>query len=210
MGTLSLLGAGIQNSATVPTLFRMGFDFRATQAYVTDPSDCVFFGGNGGSGAGTNYSAGVTFTNDLFSMRAGYLGSDLVANLRDRSTAVPKLAGTQWAAGIAFPAICQFDLPSTGNYSIRAAFGDPSGGAVEISNKFYDGIIGSGETLFQTIGPVTLASGEFRDANNVTRTSAADWVANNVAITRTFTTTTFQLTLERDLASISHVYIQKL
>ena len=207
------MGAGAQSeSAMDPVLFRMGFNFRATQAFVTDAADCVFFGGNGGSGAGTNYTAVFTFTNDLFSMRAGYLGSDLVANLRDRLvTNNPKLAGTQWPSGaIAYPVVCQFDLPSTGSYSIRAAFGDPNGGAVEISTKFYDGILGAGGTLFQTIGPVTLASGEFRDANNVTRATAAAWLTDNVAITQNFATTTFQFTLERELASVSHIYLQKL
>lgn len=87
----------------------------------------------------------------------------------------------------------QVTLPSTGEYEIRAAFGDASAEGY-IWAEFKDG-----STVFATIhdagngsNGAYVAADSFIDATGVTRTRA-DWPANNSALTRTFASTAFTI-----------------
>lgn len=80
-------------------------------------------------------------------------------------------------------------LPSTGDYDIALALGTMNTSPSRVSAKMYDNTTQFGAT----IGPYSAGSGVFYDATNTQRTSATDWVSNNALVTRTFTSTTFNL-----------------
>lgn len=83
----------------------------------------------------------------------------------------------------------RIDLPATGDYLIRGAFGDGSSQQLNAQIRFYDDA-----TLFATpVGNATLNAGEWTDATGVVRTSEADWVNNNATLARTFTSTIFRI-----------------
>lgn len=187
--------------------FDVALNFRSTSTYVIDSDGTTYLRSVDDLGlAGESYP--VSKTANGYTFNCGWLGSFLIGNVRDRDNSAghEKLAGVHWPSGISYPEGFQLDLPQTGTYRIRAAFGDPSGGATEVSSKIWDGAIGTGN-LLATIGPVSILSGQFRDASNVTRTSADDWLNNNAYIEATFANTTLTVTVERDLAPLTHLAI---
>lgn len=183
-----------------------GFDFRASAAYVTDPTNCTYvIETSPGSGVGETYP--VTRNTVTF----GYVAGRESGSVRDRiSTAgQEKIAGRHAGnAGANGANARQFrvDLPATGDYDIYLALGDPSGGETAVNSKLYDGTISG--TLLATINPTAPSSGQFIDATATLRTSAANWLSSNVKITKTFATTIFTITLEND-APISHVFLSQ-
>jgi hypothetical protein len=156
-----------------------GFNFRATSGYVTDSS-------------GQTYSLGTVYPETRNGITFGW-NSALAGNSRDRSTSAPgapELAGIiYWTNSVNAPPQCTFtvDLPQAGDWTINLALGDATAQQTQFAR------LKDGSTTFQTLTNVVTNAGEFLDASGVVRTTAALWKSNNVAVSRTFTTTTFNL-----------------
>lgn len=97
----------------------------------------------------------------------------------------------------------RIELPSAATYDVAAAFGDNSAG-YNVHFQFLDNTTQFGST----IGPgYTGGAARFKDATNVERTSASDWVSNNALLTRAFSSTSFFCSrpVSGDLAVLAHV-----
>jgi hypothetical protein len=185
-----------------------GFNFRATIAYVTDGADETYVLGS------TNQSPepypttrnGVTF---------GYTDTDN-GTLQDRdrdSTNDRRLAGGHRPdeSGTHFLTIFRVDLPAIGDYIIRLALGDATT-ACGSGTLTYARIRDNGNVL-ATLSGTTSAAQRFLDATGVERTNL-NWVANNLSITKTFTSTIFELVLGDGATSavqwpVAHLYLEQ-
>jgi hypothetical protein len=155
--------------------FKVGFDFRATQAYVTDPASDTYV-----LGAGTRYP---TLRNGI-----SFGWTTAAASTRDRSTSVDKrLAGVNFVAGNVAPGVFQIDLPGPGTYTITLAMGDATSQQANCKVEFKDG----GTSLF-TVSASSLVAGSFADSNGHIW-SSAQWPASNT--TRQVTVTGSSLTM---------------
>lgn len=170
-----------------------GFDFRATAPFVADPANTTYVGATG-AGAGEPYPVtrnGIAFG---YTVQPG--------NTRDRDSGLdPRLAGIHFSDSATVVRF-RVDLPAPGTYTIDLALGDPGGGATQVQSTIYDNT-----TALAVIGPLSPSTGQFVDATGAIRTSAADWVTNHQTTSLTFTTSTFFITLDRNLASIAHLTI---
>lgn len=154
-----------------------GFNFRATAEYVTDPTDTQYVNGTDPTYLYDYTNDGVTF------------GLSTVSGLqaRNRSTSVPKLAGTVFVYNTADQVTFRVDLESTGNHDIYIAIGD-----YEYSNDNpYVQFLDDSTEIDVIDYSGTLDGQHFIDAEGTEHTSAANWVSNNVAITHNFTSTIF-------------------
>lgn len=154
------------------------FNFRSTSTFVTDAAGetyCIS-GTNTASGNSELYPVtrdGITF------------GWDTGTATRDLGTGAPiQMAGAMFN-DVVLAATFQVDLPSTGTYSIRVAAGYRSGSFAN-TVKLYDNA-----TLFATLTG-TPGADSYIDASNSIHT-AANWAANNTAVSRTFASTTFKV-----------------
>jgi uncharacterized membrane protein len=162
-------GGGVPQNTTVTltvtssSAWALGFDFRATSNFVTDPPGDTYVL------ASTAYP--TTFDGTTF----GWTNLGLVQS-RDRSLTVdPRLAGINLIANGA-PATFAVDLPSPGTYNVSLALGDAGYQEcwVECQIQFFDGT-----TLLATVtgGPTNL--GYFYDAKG-NNWSAAAWPSSNL------------------------------
>lgn len=174
-----------------------GFNFRNTSTFVTD-------------GANETYvlptdAYPTTRTVGGESITFGW-ESVTTANGRDRSTAspyVPELSGITFVgpSDTLATAVFRVDLPATGSFAINIAAGDQAG----TSKAFFE--VDDTSTSLIAFGPITLAGGSYVDAAGTSRT-ATDWQANNVAVSKTFTTTIFRLKVNKatiNSSPISHL-----
>jgi hypothetical protein len=164
------------------------FSFRATAGYVTDAPDTTYVLR---ADRYPTTRGGVTF------------GWENDVEARDRSTAVPALAGVHQLAatwGLTNTAFL-VDLPSPGRYRVRWALGDqqyPNRAFAELR----DG--GNPSTLLLAVPDTAVPAGRFLDATLVQR-SAANWPAQNVPREFTFATTQARFVLRRPAATASVV-----
>jgi hypothetical protein len=172
-----------------------GINFRATSGYVTDGANETY-----SLGEATATRGGLTF---------GW-GSDQNSVCRDRSsTNDRRLAGILFRGNSAGSVITfTITLPSTGEWIIRAAFGDASSTQQQYVT-FWDNT-----TSFASFSNIATGANEFADATGVVRTAAA-WPGSNASISRTFTTTTFKIDIgdpsgtDGENTSIAHIYIEE-
>jgi len=191
---MSLLSVIAESNLTAPpATFKIGLNFRATAGYVTD---------------GTNETYVVS---DMYPVTRGGVtfGWNGAINTRDRASAQGKLGGCHYVANNTSGRRFRLDLPSAGNYRIRIASGDPG------SNNYSGGTIKDNATTLIAVSAGVAGSfgtNQFRDASDVTRTSAALWVANNVAVDVTFASTILYWECPNYGAPccISHIYVEKL
>ena len=163
-------GGGIQQNTTVTLTvtsssgWTVGFDFRNSAGYVTDPP------GDSYVLSGTAYptkSNGVTF---------GWVKTSLVQS-RDRNAKLdPRLAGINFAAN-GMPATFYVDLPSAGAYNLSLALGDAGYQScwVQCQIQFLDG-----NTVLATVTKGSTNMGYFYDAKG-SNWSAAAWPTSNVS-----------------------------
>lgn len=159
-------------------------NFRASGGFVTD-------------GSGETYTAETSPGNgqpELYpTTRAGHtFGWDTLANLnvRDRNSGVDRrCAGTHWSQ-IGLLRTWRLDLDETGDHAIELSIGDAThaGGA--------DWQLFDDTTKIIDFGPslLSFSGGQFYDASQTLRTSASDWAANEVAVTKTFASTILKIT----------------
>lgn len=151
---------------------RVILNFRASSGYVTDQTDATYC-------LGEAYPTTRSTTGTGLSVTFGF-DTSLGANVRDRSTGVgPSLAGIGFTVFGATRTL-RIDLPSSGVWELRAAFGD----ATSSASVEYDILDSDGSTVLvsRVYSGTPIAVGEFYDASNVIRTNAADWDSNNAPI----------------------------
>jgi hypothetical protein len=177
---------------------KQGINFRSTAGYVTD---------------GVDEYAQITGANTypITTPQGNNVGWESIASgailMGNRNSSIDRrLAGlhTQDANAVANYRI---DLPSTGSYNIRAAFGDASfGQKVEAYLKDNAAQIATLCTF------KSISAGEFVDATNVKHTSAANWVSSNAQITHSFSTTTLRViiggTTTTGYYAIAHLFVE--
>ncbi|MGO9516897.1 MAG: choice-of-anchor tandem repeat GloVer-containing protein, partial [Candidatus Korobacteraceae bacterium] len=162
-------GGGIQQNTTVtltvisPTAWAIGFDFRNTSNFVTDP-------------AGDTYVLSTTAYPTTFNgVNFGWTNTNLV-QARDRSNQIdPRLAGVNFAVN-GSPATFYVDLPASGTYNLSLALGDAgyASCSVQCQIQFLDG----GSVLATiTEGPENTAYFYDAQGNNW---SAANWPNKNL------------------------------
>src|SRR5690606_29021586 len=102
------------------------------------------------------------------------------------------------------------DLPSTGLYRIRAAFG-AIGKTARNFVRFKDG-----DVTFKTISDASTSSmSQFTDAYGTRRSSAAAWLSANAAIEHVFTSTVLQLEIgdpdqaTGDSTRVAHLLLER-
>jgi hypothetical protein len=153
--------------------FDQGIDFRSTAGFVTDPTGC-------------DKETATTANYPRTSAQGNTVGwEDAISGVANRSAAVDaRLAGIAFAAN-GTPKRYRLDLPSSGWYRITLAIGDQTT-AQSQSVGIYDGT-----TLVSNVVGHNLASagGTFYDACGVRRSSAANWVANEVTVVAFFSST---------------------
>lgn len=198
----------IVNAKAVSTAKQsFGFDFRATAIYVTDPADC-------GPVLGESYPQTTTING--FSVTWGWVPSGSTAGCSS-CTAVnilntndmlvtPKLAGVN-NANATVCSVFRVDLPASGSYTFRAAFGSATG-VGDNTVDFYDS--DATTNLFNVANAVVTTGGQWIDATGVTRTSDTDWVSNNAPKTLTISGTAVYITLGNNtgfVSIISHLFV---
>lgn len=180
---------------------KIGINFRNTSGYVTDGTDEVPW-------LGESYPA-TKMAGSGQSVTAGWESGFTSGNERDRDNGIDaRLAGIHFESG---GTVCRFriDLDSTGDHDIRAAFGDPGASGNYSEFEFLD----STTSLFQS-GSNNDGISNWRDATDVQRTSAADWVSNNAKRTETFASTIFRTDMNYQgvnssgAAVISHLFVE--
>lgn len=149
-----------------------GIAFRDTSGYVTDP-------------ANVTYCLAETYPVVRGGCTFGWLTS-IVGNSRDRVVASGNLAGVNFSNGSTTPNF-QLDLPATGSTDIHAAFGDA------VSPNALDWLIQDTTTTIATISGVMSGADKFKDPTNVERTSTANWVSSEVAVTYTMASTALRI-----------------
>jgi hypothetical protein len=165
-----------------------GFDFRATAGYVTDPTNCTYVLGSSSGDLYPTTRNGVTF-GWVVSSGNSY-GDDIDSGVDARLAGVVD-RGT-YGDGPTF----RIDLPATGTYNVSLAVGWEAG------NNVPDIIAKDNTTAFITF-PDTSTIPAFMDATLTARSSVADWVANNVAVSHTFTSTILNIALSTRAGALS-------
>ena len=148
-----------------PSTWGIGFDFRNTSTFVTDPPGDTYV--LSGTAYPTTFN-GITF---------GWTNVNLV-QARDRSTSVdPRLAGINFVNN-GSPATFYVDLPASGTYNLSLAMGDAGYWActVECQIQFLDG-----STVLATVTGGYEGVGYFYDAVAY-NWSAPAWPMNNVSL----------------------------
>ncbi len=160
----------------------IGFNFRGSSGYVTDP-------------ANTTYSLGNTFEANYPITRAGYTfgwdpaGSGQVDFGVDRNSGNdPRLAGIVFYNG-GPAATFQLDLPNAGTFDIYLAIGDAVGGTGLTTVTLKDNT-----TTLWSVTQASTTGNSFTDAQGNEYT-AANWPANNMPQAATFATTTLRIVL---------------
>lgn len=169
--------------------FDEGFNFRSTLGFVTDPTDTQFVDGT------------LTYPQTAGGVTFGWISISNVVT-RDRNSGVDaRLAGIHRTSG--GPQVFQVDLPATGQYEVRVAVGDANYPDTGINYALFDNTT----QVFSFSNLSTSAGGHFLDATGVERTSVADWISNNAAVTYNFASTVLQLQIDIGFAGVSHLRI---
>lgn len=184
--------------------FDVGFDFRATQIFVTDPSCCTYE-------ISTTVDYPTTRTVNGSSVTFGWesiTGSGTFST-RDRSSGNdPRIAGvTQVTNDGTSTATFRVDLPNTGAYKIGLGFGD----ATSAQNTTL--AVEDTSSAFITLSAVATTGTQYVDAAGNVWTSSATWVSSNVTVAHTFSSTILRLKLgplsSTRSSVISHLRITK-
>ena len=176
--------------------FKIGFNFRGTLGFVTDLGADTFANGD-------DYPKSHTSADTLTTCDAGFVGGvdQSASNYVDTNNA--KLAG-RILENSGTPSYFRVDLPSAGNYKIRAASAK-QGYTEAASIRITDG---AGGDLIN-VSDASVADGNYLDAGGNERTHN-DWVANNTQVTVEFTGTELRMHLQvATVQFMNHLEIEK-
>ena len=177
--------------------YDIGFNFRASDTYVTDPANTTYSIGEAYPTTRSMVTSGlsVTFGWDV----------DWTSGGRDRDNGIDaRLAGMVVVNSAAVSErTFQIDLPASGTYAVNLAAGDPLGA----QNAHWELKDSNNTTVLLSQSLAAGTTAYWRDATGVNRTSAADWVSNNASANVTFSGTTAYLRLigESPASIISHL-----
>ena len=168
-----------------------GLNFRAISTVVTD-------------GADETYVQADPYPTVRNVSTFGWLSNTSTIQVRDRSTTVDRrLVGlhfTEASTGASF----QIDLPSSGDYLIRAAYGDGANPQTINISLLDDGVVFSSVTG-------DAGANQFFDAAGVLRT-AAEWPSSNTSLSRTFSTTSLILRINSTAVAsygVAHLFLDQ-
>lgn len=152
----------------------IGFNFRLGQFFVTDVSPDV--------------TIGISVPN--YSATPGYGWTDRTAVGRDvanRDSGVDaRLAGILVMPNSSAPANLEFRVDcGSGTFNFTAALGDAGDNNGPHRLEVFDGA--NATAILSITTPAATTTGQFYDATNVLRASAAAWVSNNVPASITVT-----------------------
>lgn len=161
------------------------FNFRDTVGYCTDAANEKFVDGGADPYPQTDFDSPVDCD-------VSYGWQDAYSDMpRDRSaTNCPRFAGmnAQPNDGDATPSIFRFNV--TGAYCIELAFGDATNGSSRLGFEIRDGtgVLSTCDDANGAPADANVTLTDYTDASCVTRTSVADWNANQVPYCTTFST----------------------
>ena len=151
----------------------IGFNFRGSEAYVTDLSPDVFIKA-ANDGSSPDYAASPGY---------GFTGESSVFGTNRDSGINARLAGIMFIAGSSDPSNAEFRIDTgSGGFLARMAIGDAGNAHTNYRVQLFDG---SNTTAIATVSGSSVAEDQWVDATGVTRTSASDWVSNNAALSIT-------------------------
>nr|ADY57843.1 hypothetical protein Plabr_0214 [Rubinisphaera brasiliensis DSM 5305] len=174
----------------------IGINFRDSSSYVTD-------------GAGQTYCVGDNYPTTRGGWTFGWTTS-IGSDRRDRSDAVtPELSGINFVRS-GNTHTFRLDLPATGNYAVRLALGDY---LTAPSAAWADAVLKDDTSTIATYTvdlSGTSADPPFVDAAGNTWAASA-WLASNVPIEHTFSSTTLNLTLDGDghFSMVAHLAVEQ-
>ena len=163
----------------------VGFDFRSTQAFVTDPAFAVFAAMGVTTSPTTATIGGQSVTYGWEALGSGSL-------TRDRTTGFdPRLAGINCQQNNGNTSVFRVDLPGTGDYNIGLALGDTGG----YSQPSTVGVSSGGINVFSlfAVNGLTRAI-DVADATGSVRL-ATDWPVSNLPVRITFPSTVFRIAI---------------
>jgi hypothetical protein len=171
-----------------------GINFRSTAGFVTD---------------GTNEDHELTNSgsNDYpwTTAQGNSVGWETVSGnyiVRDRNAGIDRrLAGLNFNV-IDTPTSFRIDLPATGNYNVRGAFGDDS----YTGNVAFD-LYDTTTKLVSLSTGTTSAASKWKDATN-TEYSAAAWPGSNSPYAATFASTIMRVRAVGTGQVIAHIYVE--
>lgn len=164
-----------------------GFNFRATSAYVTDPS-------------GTTYSIGDTYPQTRNGITFGWTGSPGVPTTRNRSTSVnARVAGINFTPSTT-PLTFKIDLPASGQYSVGCAMGD----ATNAQSTQYIEIFDDSTSLYSMTSSGGPGVNQYYDINGTLHTSDSNWFSNQTYQNLTFSTTTMLVVIGKSGVGSNH------
>lgn len=146
-----------------PASLNVGFNFRATSGYVSDPANTTY-----------EIGTGINYPRSILGVTCGWEVAP--TSTRDRSLSVDaRLAGLHFRAyAVGYTPTYRIDVPA-GTYNLSMAMGDTAAGQIGSKVEVYDDA-----TLRLTVwdSAAALSSSYFMDATSVVHTSSANWVAN--------------------------------
>lgn len=167
----------------------IGLNFRANAGYVTD-------------GAGETYVVGDVYPTSRGGWTFGWETTGALTLDRDNA-GDPRLAGLNYAPTA--QRTFRLDLPASGDYIVRAAFGDAASG------QSVPWLLKDDSTTFASTTGLSGGANQFKDATDVNRTSQADWGTNNASVLRTFGSTILRLVSNDNGQNvvIAHLYVEQ-
>ena len=173
--------------------FKIGLNFRATSAYVTDGADETYVLG---TDAYPTTRDGATF---------GWESGFASANTRNRTTSPDRrIAGVHFDTN--GDAVFRIDLPSAGTYSVRLACGDTT------ASNSVGGLLKDDATTKITITTATLTSLGGAGAVDATDTwySRTNWPTSNTAVSVAFSSTICRFALANaNPVVIQHLFLER-
>ncbi len=163
----------------------VGFDFRATQSFVTDPAYAIF-----AAMGVTTYPTTATINGQAVTF--GWESTGQSIGIRDRNASIdPRLAGMNCQQNDGNTSVFRIDLPSTGTYSIGLAAGDSAG----FTQNNYISIASATSTVL-SVQAITGATSTPNVADAAgTLWGLPAWPGSNVMVQKTFGTTILRMTL---------------
>jgi hypothetical protein len=170
-------------ASAVAATWDVGFNFRATAGYVSDPSPTTAAIMGATPYPTTRTVNGQTVTFGWETLGTGYLA-------RDRSATVDaRLAGINCQLNNGSTSTFRVDLPAAGNYTVSLALGDAVGGNPQ--NNYATVVDGSAAVI--SINALT-SSSTFADATGALL-GIAPWLSGAQSVQRSFSSTILRMQL---------------
>ena len=170
-----------------------GFNFRESDSYVTDGANQTYVRYFDAYPTTRN---GVTF---------GWVSAP--SDEDQNASGDVRLAGINYSQNNGEVLTFQVDLPAAGSYIITLANGHFSSNVANNKVEFLDNT-----TSLATVSTVLIVADNYVDASGVSR-SEANWPSQNVSITKTFSSTTFNMKIGNSVLGgytcVNHLFLSQ-